>query len=168
MTLFWLAALIVCLAAEAATVGLVSIWFAAGSLAALICAAFGGWLWLQIVLFIIVSAVMLCFTRPLAKKYLNPARKATNADRVIGSLCTVTEDIDNIAGAGTVSAGGKLWTARSLTGEGFKKGDIVRVSHIEGVKLIVMPPVPAEEAAEEILPEPAVETEYAENSHEEV
>ena len=139
MLIIWLALFVVFLIVEAATVGLASIWFAAGALVALICAAFNGPLWLQIALFVVVSAVTLIFTRPLAKKYLNPNRKATNADMVLTKAGTVTETIDNMAGTGTVSVGGKLWSARSLTGEVLEKGRYVRADHIEGVKLIVLP-----------------------------
>ena len=139
MLIIWLALFVVFLIVEAATVGLASIWFAAGALVALICTAFGGTVWLQVGLFVVVSGVTLFFTRPLAKKYLNPNRKATNADMVLTKVGTVTEAIDNIAGTGTVSVGGKLWSARSLTGEVLDKGSYVRADHIEGVKLIVLP-----------------------------
>lgn len=139
MVVFWLIALILFLALEAATAGLTSIWFAVGSLAALISSAFGAPLWLQIIWFILVSAVTLFFTRPLARKYLAPKHRATNADRVIDMPCLVTEKIDNISGVGTVSAGGKLWSARSMNGDILEKGTLVRAVAIEGVKLIVAP-----------------------------
>lgn len=139
MVTFWLIAFVAFLIIEAATVGLTSIWFAIGALGGLIAAAFNAQLWLQIVFFVLITAATLFFTRPLAKKYLDPARKATNADRVLETAAVVTERIDNIAGTGSVSAGGKAWTARSLTGEIFEQGAVVRVDHIEGVKLIVRP-----------------------------
>ena len=137
--LYWLGALILFLVIEAATVGLVSIWFACGSLIALIASAFGADLWVQVVLFLVGSAVSLYFTRPLARKYLRPKHKATNADRVLNMPCIVVEDIDNLGGSGAVSVDGKIWTARSLSGELIKKDAFVRVNNIEGVKLIVMP-----------------------------
>lgn len=139
MTTVWLAAFVLLLIIEAATVGLTAIWFALGSLAGLVSAALNAPLWLQVLLFIIVSAVTLFLTRPLAAKYLNPARKATNADRVIDMAAVVTEEINNIKSTGAVSVSGKVWTARSLTGEVFAVGDVVRADHIEGVKLIVRP-----------------------------
>lgn len=139
MTLFWLIVFIILIVVEAATVSLTSIWFAAGALAALISAAFDAPIELQVIWFIIVSGVTLYFTRPLAKKYLNSKRTATNADRVLDSVCIVTEEIDNFAGTGTVSVGGKLWTARSKTGDKISKGETVKAMSIEGVKLIVVP-----------------------------
>lgn len=139
MSIIWLVALVVFAIAEASTVQLVSIWFAAGSLVAFISALLHAPLWLQVILFLVVAVVALYFTRPLVKKYLNTQVKPTNADRVIGMACRVTEDIDNIAATGAVSVQGKEWTARSKTGQPFKTGDLVRAVAIEGVKLIVIP-----------------------------
>lgn len=149
MAWIWLGGLILFLSVEAVTTGLTSIWFACGCLVALIFAALGAQLWLQIAMCIIVSAGTLCFTRPIARKYLNPARKATNADRILSMVCVVTEDVDNIAGAGAVSVDGKIWTARSLTGQVLTKGMLVRAERIEGVKLIVAPVDGAENKKEE-------------------
>jgi membrane protein implicated in regulation of membrane protease activity len=137
--LSWLIAFVVFLIIEAVTFGLASIFFAFGALVALIAAVASAPLWVQVVLFLVVSAVTLYFTRPLAKKYVNSRRMATNADRMLNMIGIVTEDIDNIEGTGTVSVGGKLWTARSLTGETIAKGKKVRAESIEGVKLIVKP-----------------------------
>lgn len=149
MVWIWLGGCVLFLALEAATTGLTSIWFACGCLAALIASALGAQLWLQIALGIIVSAATLYFTKPIAKKYLNPARKATNADRILSMICVVTEDVDNIAGAGAVAVDGKIWTARSLTGQILTKGTLVRAERIEGVKLIVAPVDAAENKNEE-------------------
>lgn len=137
MIIFWLVAIVALIAVEAGTVGLVSIWFAIGAAAALIAAAFRLAVWLQIAIFLGVSAVVLAALRPVARKYLNVRQKPTNADRVIGVICPVTEDIDNIAGTGVVSVDGKEWTARSLTGVNIPAGQYVRVTSIQGVKLIV-------------------------------
>lgn len=139
MVIVWTVAVAAFLAVEAATVGLVSIWFAIGSAAALIAAALGAAIWLQIVLFLAVSAVVLAGLRPLARRYLDVRKKPTNADRVIGTIGTVTEDIDNISGTGAANVAGRIWTARSLTGEDIRSGEYVRVSSIQGVKLIVEP-----------------------------
>ena len=139
MAFVWLGALIVFAVIEAVTINLVSIWFAVGSLAALISALCGAGIWLQAVLFVVVSAVVLFAVRPLAKKYLNPKRRATNADRVLNMTGVVTEEINNLSAVGTVSVGGKLWSARSSSGEAIPAGTIVQPIRIEGVKLIVEP-----------------------------
>lgn len=137
MSIVWLVLMVLLLILEAATAGLTSIWFALGALAALIASLFGGALWLQLVWFFAVSVLTLWLTRPLALKYLNSRRVATNADRVIGAEAVVTEDIDNIAGSGAVHVDGHEWTARSGSGANIAKGAVVRVERIEGVKLIV-------------------------------
>ncbi|MDY3080262.1 MAG: NfeD family protein [Oscillospiraceae bacterium] len=137
ITTLWLIVMVLFLMVEAATVGLVCIWFAVGALAALIAALLGAEIWLQIVLFLVVSAVALYFTRPLAKKYVNAKVEPTNADMVIGKECRVTEAIDNIAGTGAVYVDGKTWTARSESDEVIPEGTLVTARSIDGVKLIV-------------------------------
>ncbi|PKM74241.1 MAG: NfeD family protein [Firmicutes bacterium HGW-Firmicutes-16] len=141
MTVVWAVLIVLFLIAEGATAGLTSIWFAAGALTALAAAFLDLPVWLQIVLFIVVSVGTLLMTRPLAKKYVNRKIQPTNADRAIGSVATVTERIDNVAGTGAVTLGGRMWTARSTTGEIVEEGTRTEVTAIEGVKLIVEPQV---------------------------
>lgn len=135
----WGALIVVFLIVEGVTAGLASIWFALGSLAALIAALLGAPVWLQIVLFVAVSTVTLIFTRPLARKYVNTRTQPTNADRVIGREATVTERIDNLAGKGYVSVDGRLWPARSKSGAPIEAESVTVVRAIEGIKLIVEP-----------------------------
>ena len=146
MSIVWVVLMVVFLVVEAATAGLTCIWFAIGSLAALIAALFDAQLWLQIVWFLVISFVTLYFTRPLVKKYVNSRSQPTNADMVIGKEALVTEGIDNVEATGAVSVGGKVWTARSADGGRIKSGAVVSVLRIEGVKLIVEP-VPAQSQA---------------------
>ncbi len=133
----WLVLLLLFAGGEAATVGLTSIWFAAGALAALIAALLGGALWIQITLFLAVSLLCLAAVRPLAKRHLNNQVEHTNADRAIGQEALVTEDIDNIHGKGAVIIRGVTWTARSENGEHIPTGTMVKVQRIEGVKVFV-------------------------------
>jgi membrane protein implicated in regulation of membrane protease activity len=133
----WLALLVIFAAAEGISVGLTSIWFAAGALCALVVALLGGPLWLQIVVFIVVSALCLLAVRPLAKKFFTPGVQPTNADRIIGREALVTEDIDDLQGKGAVVIGGVTWTARSGTDQIIPSGTKVKVLRIEGVKVIV-------------------------------
>ena len=90
MTIFWLAAFIVFAIGEAVTVGLVSVWFAVGALAGLFATALGAGLWLQITVFLGVSALALALFKPLSSKLLKTKASATNADRVIGASALVT------------------------------------------------------------------------------
>ena len=138
MTLFWLISMIVLFVVEAATVNLMTIWFAFGALGALITSLLGGNLWLQIVIFILVTIITLIPTRKLAKKYFSKSHhQPTNSDIVIGKDCFVTEEIDNLLSAGAVKCMGKEWTARSENGEKIAAGETVTAVAIEGVKLIV-------------------------------
>ena len=139
MKIIWLVLLIVFAASEAATVGLTSIWFAAGALAALVAALLGGALWVQIALFLAVSLLCLAAVRPLARRHLNDRVEPTNADRVIGAEAQVTENIDNIHGKGAVVIRGMTWSARSEDGGPIAVGTMVRVLRIEGVKVFVTP-----------------------------
>lgn len=137
MTTFWILAMVAFLVIEAVTAGLASIWFAVGALIAMVTAMLGAQIWLQIVVFVVVSAITLYFTRPLVKKYVNNKVEPTNADMIIGKECRVVETIDNIAGTGAVYVDGKTWTARSSKEEIIPEGELVRAEQINGVKLIV-------------------------------
>ncbi len=140
MLILWLVLLVVFLVVEASCpIHLVSIWFGAGALAAGIAALLGGELWLQIVLFFVVSCGLLAAMWPLVKKVLSPKIVKTNVDSVIGSQGYITEAVDNISAAGQVKLGGMYWTARSEKGEPIEAGTLVEVVRIEGVKAYVTP-----------------------------
>lgn len=141
----WLVLLILFLVMEAGTVTLVSLWFAAGALVAMIAALLHAPLWLQGTLFTVVSALLLLALRPWLHKYINPRKIATNADAIIGTEGYVTAAVDNVAATGQVKLGGMVWTARSTSGVPIPEGTLVRVDRIEGVKVFVAPvSVPAE------------------------
>ena len=135
--ILWLAALVFFLILEGATAQLVSIWFVFGAAAALVVSLLHGQLWLQIAVFVVVSGVALVLTRPIIRRLTKGRVLPTNADRILGTECLVTEAIDNLAGTGAVSAGGKTWTARSVDGSDIPVGTLVTVQSIEGVKAIV-------------------------------
>ncbi len=137
MSTIWLITAVVFAVLEAATVGLTSIWFTVGALAALVAELCDLELWIQISVFLLVSALMLCLTRPLVKKFVNAKVQPTNADMLIGKECRVTETVDNIAGSGTVYVDGKTWTARCEDDAVIPVGELVVAVRIEGVKLIV-------------------------------
>jgi len=133
----WLAAIVFFGIAEAVTAGLVSIWFVAGSVAALIAAALNASILTQVLLFAAVSGATLAATRPLARKLSRKDRTATNADRVLGASAKVTETVDDVNSTGAVYVDGKTWTARSADGTVLPQGTLVRVERMEGVKLYV-------------------------------
>lgn len=139
MIAVWIFLAVLFLVIELVTVGMVSIWLVCGALVALVAAALGLPLWLQILLFLAVSGLCFALLYPRLKKMVSKNRRATNADMVLGQTAVVTRRIDNIAGTGAVSVGGKTWTARSSTGIILEEGALVRVEEIQGVKLIVSP-----------------------------
>ena len=139
-SIVWLVLLIVFAVGEAVTVGLTSIWFAAGALGALITSTLTENLLIQIIVFLALSFVTLLLVRPLARKYFIPRRVATNADRIIGQEGIVTEDIDNLEAKGQVKVSGTVWSARSQRDEvPIPAGTRVRILRIEGVKVFVAP-----------------------------
>ena len=135
--LIWLVLIILFIVMEASTVQLVSIWLAVGSLAALVPAILELSLAVQVIVFIVVSAVCLVFTRPFVKKVLAVKKVNTNADRTVGEFGLVTETIDNLAETGAVKLDGVIWSARSEDGDRIPTGSVITVKRITGVKVFV-------------------------------
>lgn len=135
---FWLIAMIIFIIFEVATLGLTTMWFALGSLAALAVAVVGGQLWLQITVFVVVSILtMFCF-RKVALNLFNQNREKTNVDGLIGKKGIVTEEISNLHATGQVTISGLEWMARSVDDElTIEKGAVVVIREIRGVKLVV-------------------------------
>ena len=137
--ILWLVAFAVFLLVEAGTITLVSIWFAAGALAALITSWLGGEIWLQVVLFLAVSCAALACLRPLIRKFVAPKITPTNADSLIGTMAILSADVDNLKGEGTVVLRGVEWSARSTSGDPIPAGATVQIDKIEGVRVYVTP-----------------------------
>ncbi|MBK6089733.1 NfeD family protein [Ruminococcus sp. M6(2020)] len=137
MTIIWLVIAVVMGVTEACTVQLVSVWFAIGSAAACITSLFTDQIYIQVIVFVVVTAIALAVTRPLVKKLKRKRPEATNADRYIGKSAVVVEAIDNDHAKGLVKVDNEKWTARSADGQLIEPGDRVVVTAIEGVKLIV-------------------------------
>lgn len=136
----WLALMLVFIIVEAACpLHLVSVWFAVGALVAALTGLLHGPVWLQVLLFLVVSVGLLVMLFPLVRKYLTPRIEKTNVDSIIGSQGYVIEDIDNIEAHGHVKLGGMEWTARSTDGSKIPTGTLIRVDKIEGVKVFVSP-----------------------------
>jgi len=138
--IFWLVLLVVLLVVEAETMGLTTIWFAGGALVSFIATLCGVNVVGQRVIFIIVSMLLLIFTRPIAKKYVNNKTVKTNIDDLIGKKAVVTMAIDNLAEVGEAHLKGNTWMARAIDdGVKIESGAVVIVEEIRGVKLIVKP-----------------------------
>ncbi len=156
MTIFWLVLMLILILAEIATMGLTTIWFAAAALVCGICAGFGMPFLPQMIIFIVVSLVLILFTRPIAMKYFNRDRVKTNAESLIGRQAIVTTQIDNLRAAGQVTVSGQEWTARSSEdGTIIPQGAVAEVLAINGVKLIVREVISRQPAKAETPEQPA-------------
>ena len=133
----WFALMVVFIIMEASTVTMMSIWFVMGALAAMIVSLLGGALWLQVVLFLAVSALLLWCLRPVVKKHFTPKLEKTNVDAVIGAVGRVTEQISNVDACGHVKLGAMEWAARSTDGTTIEEGALVCVDRVEGVRVFV-------------------------------
>ena len=101
-TVYWLVIFIVLLIIEIITMGLTTIWFALGALAAFLAGVFGFGTAVQVGVFLVVSLVLLALTRPVAVKYFNKDRTKTNAESLIGQHGLVVEDVDTLKSTGRV------------------------------------------------------------------
>lgn len=136
--IFWLILLILCIGIEVLTLGLTTIWFAGGALVAIFANLLHAPIFVQVILFFVVSLLLLFFTRPIAVKYFNKDRVKTNVESMVGRQAIVTGEIDNLKAAGQVTVNGQEWTARSWDEKvKIPVGAVVTVRAINGVKLIV-------------------------------
>ncbi|MFU0826131.1 MAG: NfeD domain-containing protein [Lachnoclostridium sp.] len=138
VSIYWLIALALFLIIEIITLGLTTIWFAGGALAAFLLSLLWDNLIAELVVFVIVSLALLIFTRPVAQKYINKQRIKTNYESLIGEKGKVIEKIDNFNNTGQVAVGGQEWTARAFNSQDIiEPGECVIIREISGVKLIV-------------------------------
>lgn len=133
----WLAAFVILIGIEAATMALTTIWFAGGALVAFLLALAGANVYVQTIAFFVVSCALLFFTRPLALKYVNKNTVKTNAEGIIGKKARITAAVDNDLATGAAVVAGQEWTARSEDGSPIAEGTMVKIVAINGVKLIV-------------------------------
>lgn len=138
--IFWAVVTVLLIGAEIASVQMIAIWFAAGGLAAFVSSFFGLEFWVQILIFIAGSILLLLATRPLVRKFFHGTGEKTNADSLIGKECVIREDVDNLAGKGRAFVSGLTWAARNVDGDiPIPAGTACRIVEIQGVKLMVRP-----------------------------
>lgn len=134
----WLGLVVVFCIFEACTTSLTTIWFAGGAIVSFILALLKVPEWIQLLVFVVVSIVLLILTRPFVVKILKVGNVKTNIDSIIGQKATVIEEINNAQNTGRVTVKGQEWSARARDDdEVISKGTVVEVSEITGVKLIV-------------------------------
>ncbi len=137
MPFVWLILAVVLGVIEAVTVSLISVWFAIGSLVAIIPAYFGVPLWGQILVFLVFSAIAFAFTKRFFKDVVKVKKQPTNSDSLIGTDGIVTAEINNLEGCGKVYISGLTWSAKSYDGETIPEGAVVTAKKIEGATLII-------------------------------
>ncbi len=133
----WLIVMVACIVIEAFTMGLTTIWFAAGALIVALLSLTGIGLTAQIIIFLLISILLLIFTRPVAVKHLKIGKEKTNFDTLIGEQAVVTTSINNLNNVGNVKIKGLIWSAESMDGSQIAVDEVVYVKKIQGVKLIV-------------------------------
>lgn len=134
LAVVWISAAVVFGIAEAITMGLTTIWFAGGAVAAAVSAMFTDSILIQVIVFIVVSSVLLAATRPLVKKHINSRTEKTNIEALAGMAAVAVSDIDPVSG-GEVKADGKVW--RASCDVFVPEGEIVKVEDVKGVTLII-------------------------------
>lgn len=135
--LFWMIACVLFTLLEAFTQQFVSIWFLSGSIVAMISSLFGLTLEGQFILFVLVSLVTLISLRPFVSRLAKGNIVATNTDSNLGQMAIVTREFDEITLEGRILVNDMDWSAKSIDGIAFQKGDKVLVEKIEGVKCLV-------------------------------
>lgn len=135
--IFWLITFIVLIVCELVSSALVSVWFCGGALVAIVANLLSAPFLVQLIIFIVVSAVLLIITRPLAKKILKKDTLKTNVSSLIGKKAVVTKEIDNTECIGEINVNGQIWSARSFDDEIIKESSNVVIEDIQGVKAIV-------------------------------
>ena len=135
--MIWLILFVVLVVFEIATMGLTTIWFAAGALIAFFASLLHITWWIQFMIFIVVSFVMLVFTRPFAVRFVNRHTTKTNIDSIIGQTGRVIAQSDNAQASGYGVVNGLEWSARSADSSIIEVDTMVTVKAIEGVKVIV-------------------------------
>lgn len=136
-TILWLIIFAILLVIEIITLGLTTIWFALGAIAAFLAAYIGFGTAVQVIVFLVVSVALFVLTRPIAVKFFNQERERTNAESLIGQKAIVRETIHTLQGAGKVEVNGMEWSAKTDESESIEAGAVVLIKGIQGVKLIV-------------------------------
>lgn len=135
----WLAILVLSAIVEASTVSLVSLWFMPSALICIILSLLSVPFYIQAIVFFIVSAVLLCFVMPVARRYMKKHIVKTNVEEITGCKGVVAEEINNLEARGIVTVNGQKWSARSENGETIPVGTVIEAVRVEGVKIVCKP-----------------------------
>ena len=131
----WLTCSFMFLMLELATTALVFIWLMVGALFASIVATFVDNLFVQFLVFVISSAILLMFSKSFYEKRLKKEQKDEILEKFLEKIATVKEDIPSSYEPGEIVVNGVIWKATSITGERINKGSLVVVKSIDGLTL---------------------------------
>ncbi len=138
ISIIWLVITVILSVIEIFTLGLVTIWFAAGAAVAFILSLFDAPMAVQVGAFLVVSIAVLVLVRPIATKHFNNRLKKTNIDAYVGRKLIAKTEIDNLHGTGKVDMDGSTWLAvSSVDNIVIPAGSEVKVVEVKGAKLIV-------------------------------
>ncbi len=136
MTLLWLVLAIALFIIEGVTVGMVCMWFGIGAVVSMLVSLATDSIYIQWLVFIVVSLVMLVLLRPMAKKAMHSHIERTNAGSMIGKMAVLTQSIGENS-PGRLKYGDVSWIAVTDNGDTIEKGEKVSIVSIEGNKLVV-------------------------------
>lgn len=122
---------------ETFTGGFLIFWFGIGALVSMIISIFIEDIFIQTIIFIISSVILIFATKPFVKKFTNSQTISTNINSLIGKTGIVVKEIDNLASVGQVKVNGELWSAKSIDNQIISENTKVEIIKIDGVKLIV-------------------------------
>ena len=138
MWVFWLIAAGVFFIIEMATIGFLVFWLGIGALLAMVTSFVTDSIFIQALVFVITSTLLLIFTRPLVNKFIKtPKELKTNAYSIIGKKAIVISKINNVEGVGQIKIDGDVWSAKSFNDEDIPEDTEVEVTEIDGVKAVV-------------------------------
>ena len=138
MWVFWLIAAGVFFIIEMATIGFLVFWLGIGALLAMVTSFVTDSIFIQALVFVVTSTLLLIFTRPLVDKFIKtPKELKTNAYSIIGKKAIVISKINNIEGVGQIKIDGDVWSAKSFDDEDIPEDTEVEITEIDGVKAVV-------------------------------
>lgn len=133
---FWLVMTITMSILEFILPGLTTVWFALGAVVMIPFSMLPIPFLVQFFIFLVISTVLLIFTRPFVMKKLKANQEKTNVDALIGKAALVTKSISKYE-KGEVKIGGIIWTARTQDDSSLEEGKECFVVRIEGATAVV-------------------------------
>ena len=139
MWYIWLIAAGIFFIAEIMTVGFMIFWLGVAALVVTVISLFVDNVFIQMAIFVVLSAILLLLTRPFVDKFVTKKddKVATNAFSIIGKEAKVIKKTDSVTKLGQIKVGTETWTAKDTNDGVLEEGEIVKVDSIDGVKAIV-------------------------------